>query len=195
MLSFLFRTDLNKCFMLFKGLSSYKIFWCIITTIIIINSQFCNWCTARYTYGLLWSIYMLAEGSSLCGRLPYFTHHHTHSLSVRNFPLILWYQRKATICNPLQPLVAVAARLPLPTSYWLVNSASLLCSKPISMLVFPTASHFTLKMQAARSSETLVSYHNITQHHILEDFDMNVNWSWPSGLSQELSHYEIHNLG
>jgi len=34
--------------------------------------------------------------------------------------------------------------------------------------------HFTLKMEAARSSETWVSYCNITQRHNPEDFDFKV---------------------
>jgi len=37
---------------------------------------------------------------------------------------------------------------------------------------FPSTIHFTLKMEAARSSETLVSYCNTTQHHNPEDLDM-----------------------
>jgi len=35
--------------------------------------------------------------------------------------------------------------------------------------------HFTLKMEAARTSETLVSYHNTTLRHSPEDLDMNLH--------------------
>jgi hypothetical protein len=35
--------------------------------------------------------------------------------------------------------------------------------------------YFTLKMEAARSSETLVPYHNITGRHNPEDLDMKIN--------------------
>jgi hypothetical protein len=36
------------------------------------------------------------------------------------------------------------------------------------------AAFFTLKMEAARSSKTLVSYHNTTQHHNPEELILNV---------------------
>jgi hypothetical protein len=32
--------------------------------------------------------------------------------------------------------------------------------------------HFTLKMEAAQTFETLVSYHNTTWHHIPDDLNM-----------------------
>jgi len=39
--------------------------------------------------------------------------------------------------------------------------------------IYPIASHFTLKIEVAWSSETLVSYHNTTQHHNPENLDLN----------------------
>jgi len=39
----------------------------------------------------------------------------------------------------------------------------------------PIASHFTLKMEAALNSETMVSYHNNSRRHNPEDLDLN---SW-----------------
>jgi hypothetical protein len=51
------------------------------------------------------------------------------------------------------------------TGNGLVESVALLHSKPIYMPPSPTVSHFTLKMEAARSFKTLISYHNTT--HII----------------------------
>jgi hypothetical protein len=65
----------------------------------------------------------------------------------------------------------MVARPPLPASCWLLDSAPLLLSRPLYALL-PSAIHFTLKMEAARSSKKLVSYHKITQHHNPEDFNL-----------------------
>jgi len=50
---------------------------------------------------------------------------------------------------------------------------------------FPSAIHFTLKMDAARSSETVVSYHNTTRRPLLSQyktfgFYKKREISWPS---------------
>jgi hypothetical protein len=42
------------------------------------------------------------------------------------------------------------------------------------MPFFPINRHFTLKMEAARFSEMLVSYCNTTWYHNLEDFSSNL---------------------
>jgi hypothetical protein len=38
-----------------------------------------------------------------------------------------------------------------------------------------TAVHFTLKMEAPRSPETLVSYYNTTRRHKAEDLNLNTD--------------------
>jgi hypothetical protein len=40
---------------------------------------------------------------------------------------------------------------------------------------FSSAIHFTLKMEAAKSSKTLVLYRTITQHHNPEDLDLTLH--------------------
>jgi hypothetical protein len=60
-------------------------------------------------------------------------------------------------------LIALSARW-LPTFYQLAASAALLHSWPISMPLFFIASHFTLEMETAWTSETFVSYHNAIWH-------------------------------
>jgi hypothetical protein len=40
---------------------------------------------------------------------------------------------------------------------------------------FPDITHFTLKMEAASSSETLVTYRNITRHHNPEDLGLDMS--------------------
>jgi hypothetical protein len=40
----------------------------------------------------------------------------------------------------------------------------------------PGTTHFTLKMEAATSSETLVSYHSNTSHHNPEDLNLNIRF-------------------
>jgi len=61
---------------------------------------------------------------------------------------------------PLLLLVSLAARLPLPTFYWLSDSYT----PGLYTCHFPSAIHFIRKMKAARSSK-MVSYHNTTWCH------------------------------
>jgi len=55
-----------------------------------------------------------------------------------------------------------------------VDLATLLHSRHVHARVpfLPIAIHFILKMEAARPSEMLASYHNTTQHHNPEDFHL-----------------------
>jgi len=46
---------------------------------------------------------------------------------------------------------------------------------PVPMPFFPITSHFTLKMEAARTSETLVPYHNNTWCLNPEDLGINLH--------------------
>jgi hypothetical protein len=65
----------------------------------------------------------------------------------------------------------LAARLPFPASYWLLDS-TIPYTPCLYLCPFPSAIQFTLKMEAARSSEMLVSYHITTWHHNTEDHDL-----------------------
>jgi len=62
-----------------------------------------------------------------------------------------------------------STRPPLPVSYWLPDSSPLpLVLKANICVLFPSAISFTLTMDAARSSETLISYRNSTRSHNLK---------------------------
>jgi hypothetical protein len=58
-----------------------------------------------------------------------------------------------------------------PSSYWLACTLPLLLSTPTSRSI-PGTTHFTLKMEAGRSSERLVSYCKTTQHNNPEDLKL-----------------------
>jgi hypothetical protein len=62
-------------------------------------------------------------------------------------------------------LIALVAKTPFPSSI-------------PGLLIWPffsSTSHFTLNLDPARSSETLVTYHNIVWHHNPEDLNINVH--------------------
>jgi hypothetical protein len=65
--------------------------------------------------------------------------------------------------DPLLPLVS-----------WLPNYCISGLHIYVHAFFFPNAIHFTLKMEAAKSLEMLVYYHNITWHHNPED-DLNLH--------------------
>jgi hypothetical protein len=59
-------------------------------------------------------------------------------------------------------------------SYWPARTPTPLTLPAYIYVPFPSAIHLTLKMEALRSSETLVSYHNTTWRHDPEDLDLTV---------------------
>jgi len=69
------------------------------------------------------------------------------------------------------------------------NLGDLLQHNPedLDLKLYPSSSHFTLKMEAARSSETLVSYHITTRRHNPEDRDSD-SWKFPRYLSVSCSY-------
>jgi hypothetical protein len=68
----------------------------------------------------------------------------------------------------------LAARPPFLASYWLLDSA-LLYTPCLYLCPFLSTIHLTLKMEAARSSKALASYHSITQHNNPEDCVVNLH--------------------
>jgi hypothetical protein len=133
----------------------------------MVMSKGARWCTTRGH--LAFSTHI-----GLSSMPPHtFTHHH---------PSLFPIDKDWTPCSLSIPLAVssvynitsllLLVSLSFPASYWLLDCASsyipclFLCS-------FPSTIHFTLKMEAARSSEMSVSYCNTTWHHIPEDLDLN----------------------
>jgi hypothetical protein len=61
----------------------------------------------------------------------------------------------------------------LETSVSEVHAASIFKMKGLEMDLFSNTSHFIIKIGAAWTSETLVSYHNATPPHKPEELDLN----------------------
>jgi len=99
-----------------------------------------------------------SQAHSLSARTGLFT-----SLSVPVVGGLMWH------IAPLLPLVSLS--FPLPTGCQTLTRLTL---SAFIYAPFPSVIHFTLKMEAVRSSKVLVSYCDTTLHHSLEDLNLNV---------------------
>jgi len=100
---------------------------------------------------------------------------------LQSSPAFQYLQQLDGYTNPLPSYPSISI---IPTSYWLPDCPfpSILTARPWHPLVLQaytyalslSAIHFTLKMEAARSSEMLVFYCSITWHYNPED-DLNLH--------------------
>jgi len=88
-------------------------------------------------------------------------------------PRIIFFQGHPPYCINSVPSVSIT--ILLPSGYKATLPHFLLAAKLCSLLLslYPSTIHFTLKMETARSSKTMVSYHNTTWCHNPENLDLN----------------------
>jgi hypothetical protein len=129
---------------------------------------------------------------------------------------VMWYNRLTTtgteglvrnpvLVNRVQAWMVVSkgvlVSLSFPTPYCLPDFAPsyIPC---LYLCPIPGVIHFTLNMEAARFSKTLVSYHNTTWHHNSKDFDLNLHCCeylrspcvWCPSSLQLFSHISFHSF-
>jgi len=100
--------------------------------------------------------------------------------------LACFYLQQPDLVHHLAPFLLLLS-LSYPPSYWPIWSLPLLILPAYCHI--PTTINFTLKMEPAYPSEKLVSYHNATQYHNLEDHNMNLHHC--ENLKSSIKHWNI----